>query len=113
MVADAAPAHLRQRPGKMWDNSHAAQKRIRRVLEMKADRCWTDYAVELRRRMFQAGVFELEVCIEEVKQESRTDSLLSDLKRPRFWNSGRDAKRNCGSLFDNGIEMDFDVADDG
>lgn len=77
------------------------------------DKCWTEYAVTLRKRMFLEGKYELTLASEEVKRNSGTDSKMSDLRNPKYWKAVRDAKTGWDTLSKNGVEVDFDVADDG
>jgi hypothetical protein len=77
------------------------------------DKCWLDYSVALRKRMFAEGRFEITVPIDEIHRESRTDVTISELRKSGYWNMCRDAKPYWDTFQKNGIELDFEVEADG
>jgi len=77
------------------------------------DRNWDDFCVELRKRMFRAGEFQARIEILEIHKLSGTTSSLSDFQKPAYWNACRSGKRNGDGAARSGIEIHFDIEDDG
>ena len=71
------------------------------------DRCWVLFAEKLRKQMYRQRVFEMQVPIETVHEQSGTDQTLADLKEKSFWNAVRDAKQYWDTLPRYGIEADY------
>ena len=74
---------------------------------------WIKYAEQLRKRMFREQVSEIKLPVDEVEQHSGADSTVCDLRSARFWNAVQGGKKISDALPRNGIEVDFDVKDDG
>jgi len=77
------------------------------------DRCWVEYSELLRKRMFQDGVPEITVPMEEIHADTKTDVSFAELRRPGYWNPCRDAAKDWDTFQKNGIELDFEVESDG
>lgn len=74
---------------------------------------WIQYAVQLRKRMFREQVSEIKLPVEEVEQHSGADAAVCDLRSARFWKAVCGGKKISDALPRNGIEVDFDVKEDG
>lgn len=74
---------------------------------------WIKYAEQLRKRMFREQMSEITLPVEEVEQNSGADAAVCDLRSSRFWTGVQGGKMVSDALRRNGIEVDFDVKDDG
>ena len=71
-------------------------------------KCWVDYGITLRKRMFQERKFDITISIEEIKSESNTKETLTRLGKQSFWDSIREVKPGWDILFHQGVLTDFD-----
>ena len=76
-------------------------------------KCWSDYGVSLRKRMFQDRHFDITVAIEAIQVESNTSETVRRLEKLSFWEPIRAVKPGWDILFSQGILVEFDASSDG
>lgn len=77
------------------------------------DKCWVEYSEALRKKMFQRGIFELRVPMEDIHYETGTTVPFHELRNPGYWNACRDARRDWDTFQKYGVELVFEVEPDG
>lgn len=76
----------------------------------KGDNCWGELYRELREQI-EARRFTLSV--EEIHRRTGTTVSLNELRKPGYWNACRDGGPSWDTAQKNGLELDFNVEDDG
>ncbi|QDU44235.1 hypothetical protein Mal52_27130 [Symmachiella dynata] len=70
-------------------------------------KCWTEYGVTLRKRLFQSRSFDVTLSIESIKTESHTTNSLKRLERLSFWDPIQAVDPGWDALYQQGVIVDF------
>lgn len=76
----------------------------------RGDNCWVKLCRELRE---QIETRRITLSVEEIHRRTGTTIPLNELRNPGYWNACRDGRPSYDTTQKNGLELDFNVEDDG
>lgn len=74
----------------------------------QGDKCWKDWAVQLRMTLIHQKTTQVTKTVEEVFDEVGTDEPFGNLQSHGFWNAVRNHIKDWDTLHEAGFEVDFE-----
>src|SRR5262249_10924356 len=77
------------------------------------DNCWKEWCIRLRMRMMRRKLAEITLPVEQIYQEVGFGGPFADLRSYSYWNSCRNRIPGWDTHTKQGLEVYFDVNDEG